>query len=321
MEIAPSVEIDSQTSFERILGISASLGRAGIEHTVVHNALEEPLAIYAPAVITPEEAQIYADKAVYNASLKHPREPLQGYKVFPDDMWQRRNPPYKKRPEFPSRGPVVRMRIERFFPPIIPSGMQSLLLYPDSVGRVVEAVTEGISIGRKRRPGILDSFAEELGGGDSFPHFDYPNLGDISERLFSITPNIHITLKGKGVVSVGQVRRYSWATTLRDGIQEALDAGMSGADINNNFKSDWIRKLADPRVPESFKSGIAYLEEAMSLSSPFVELNAGDVFIFDGSQQGDCLPQVHDFRTVKVSDDPEKNKRIFAVVRPSIMYY
>lgn len=334
MKTPRTPEIDSQTSFERIIAISASLGSAGIEHEVVNNDLDEPLAIYVPGIMGSQRAREYAQLAMFNRDgihVHHRRDVLNDMERLRwnssspegDLLYATQGMTVKEREDYKRYAhPSVRqLNIAKLFP-ISPAGRLSMFGYPLAVGQLIDRVVEGVSTVkgyRVRR--ITPTLTEELGGGDSFPHFDYPEVGDIlaQKEGEGVTPNIHLTIKGTGVVRVGQVRHYEWVTTLRDGIREAQKAGMTSADINNNFTSDWIRKGADERVPESLKHGVAYLEEALSHATPFVELHEGDAFIFDGCQQGSCLPQVHDFRTLRVSDDPEENRRMFAVTRPELV--
>lgn len=327
-----SPEVSPQTSFERIINISTSLGNASIHHDVVSNDLGEPLALYVPGLMTPEEAGTTAQQATdvlfpktdddWESFDTHWEKAFMQYTSF---RGQRTRTVQEALATIGKEGIILPSRLERMVPFMMVKGTRSQHLYSWQVSNLVDTVVEGLSINRPFRLAPLGQYwAQELGGGDSFPHFDYPQDGDIMSTgrvgAEGLTPNIHITLRGTGIVSVAPVRDPLWVTTLRDGIKEAFQAGMTQADINNNFTSKLIAEADDRRLPDSFRRGVDYLETAMeTYASPYIRLNTGDAFIFDGCQQGRCLPVVHDFHTLKMHNDPEKDRRMFAVIRPEVV--
>lgn len=270
--------IDTTESFKRITGVSDRLTVVGIGHTIIRNEFDEPLALHVPGLITSEDAGTLAKAA---------------------------------RAADPKNAPTILDTVD------VPTSKRTGMVYPPVVNTVIKEMIRCLSKEGEATRGIGYATVEQFHG-DSYPHFDYSNIGDIALRGGRLTPNLHLTLSGQGVVQVGQVRSPEWVTTLSDGIAQAAKNGMTNRDIDQNFTTAWIEQQADPRVPERFKQGIAYIEQSMRHPSPPTILNPGDAFIFEGCMQGDCLPVVHDFRTI-VTPGATEHERMFALFRPQII--
>lgn len=267
--------IDSECAFEQVLQIASRLAAAGIRHSVVCNDLDEPLAIHAPQLLTPPEAAYHADLA----RAETPATP--GLEFVIDEIRQRH---------------ALSPRTAEPYPPII----TELLRH---IGDARSATTK-----------VFDYLPQEIGSGDSIPHYDYMARGDMFYHSPDEGPNVHLTLQGEGTVRVGQLRHYSWAETIRRGIAEAKSNGMTPFEINNNLTTAFIEQNGDHRVPEALKEGAARLDEAMCHATPRTSLNPGDAFIFQGHVRNAYLPVVHHFETTSAVP------RISAVFRPRFIH-